>query len=335
MTPKIEEIWNDLEAKVEPNTPFVMRGYSSDVLPDLYVAICMPEKMRSIAIRLSHDNLFDLTSWNVFRDIKLVVYPSLNEPQKSYLLITLVSNQHREIFSILCEDLIYKTKSIVGERLLIDILLNRLAEWKTLFEQVRFHGLSMEKQRGLYGELFLLRKFLKELPTELCVNSWLGPEKYPQDFHHGSWGLEVKTTHGNNHQKVHISSERQLDNSNFEKLFLYHLSLDVKSSHGETLNSIVDDIMNIISGDARALSSYKVKLLEFGYFNEHRQHYVDTGYQIRDEDYFSIFGDFPRLTESMIPSGVGDIKYSIVLSDCSSWKISQNEVIKVIKAHLI
>ena len=92
----------------------------------------------------------------------------------------------------------------------------------------------------------------------------------------GRWGVEVKTTSGNNHQKVHISSERQLDIANIETLLLYHISLEVRQNSGETLNQIVQSLIDLLSSDFTSLNRFRNKLLEAGYFDQHISLYDDT-----------------------------------------------------------
>jgi hypothetical protein len=81
------------------------------------------------------------------------------------------------------------------------------------------------------------------------ISSWVGPESGIKDFQSDNWGVEVKTTYGNNPKKIQISSEKQLDLTNLEKLFLYHISLEVKQNSGETLNEIVESITGFLSND--------------------------------------------------------------------------------------
>lgn len=159
-----------------------------------------------------------------------------------------------------------------------------------------------------------------------CVKSWLGPENSIQDFQYANWAVEVKTTHGNNHQKIHITSERQLDDSIIEKIFLFHLSLDVRVGNGETLNSLIDEVSELLKDNTIASNLFKLKLLESGYFDIHRPLYEEKGYTIRQENIYRVTGNFPRITENQIPIGVGDVKYSIVLSESEEWRIS-NEIL--------
>jgi hypothetical protein len=189
-------------------------------------------------------------------------------------------------------------------------------------------GLTPEEQRGLYGELYFLRIFLYFNPdSSNIIKAWCGPEKQIRDFQHGLWSVEVKTTFGNNHQKVHIASERQLDTANLEFLFLNHISLEVRQLAGETLNQIVDSVCETLKSDYGVYDNFRNKLIEAGYFDHHRNIYEDNGYFIRKVDYYNVCDLFPRIEEKDIRNGVGDVKYSIVISQCNEYQISEKEVL--------
>jgi Putative PD-(D/E)XK family member, (DUF4420) len=180
----------------------------------------------------------------------------------------------------------------------------------------------------------LLRKYLQNNPDFLhVINSWVGSERQVRDFQAGTWSVEVKTSYGNNHQKAHISNERQLDPSNLENLFLYHLSLETRHQSGETLNQIVESISNALSQDSLALNRFKNKLLEGGYFGQHKHLYETAGYFIRQENFYKVENNFPRIEEKDIRPGVGDIKYSIILSRCSDFIISEQLVFQALASH--
>ena len=140
------------------------------------------------------------------------------------------------------------------------------------------------------------------------------------------WAVEVKTTHGNNHQKVHISSERQLDNTHLENLFLYHVSLEQVQEAGETLNDIIGSVYTILEADTIALNRFKFKLFEGGYFEQHSNLYSSIGYFVRNDTFYKVENDFPRIMENEIRSGVGDVKYSIILSQCGSYSQPEQAV---------
>ena len=73
-----------------------------------------------------------------------------------------------------------------------------------------------------------------------------------------------------------------------------------------------------------------MKLMEYGYFDIHKNLYDDNGYTIRQENVYSVSGDFPRITEKQIPKGVGDVKYTIILTESESWRINEIDLFKQI-----
>lgn len=328
---KIDTIWTELDNDDSFHSGILLKRYSASFLPDVYVALRAPEKLRCLAAHILRENAPDVQNWNNLKDIKVEILNDDRNPQKCFLLILILNQQHKDIFSVLCEDLINQISSIIEENVLIKSLLNRLAKWQTLFEKLKQQGLTEETQRGLFGELYFLRKFLIQSNNKgYCINSWQVPSNTVQDFHHGSWAVEIKTTHGNNHQKIHISSERQLDNSVVPNIFLFHLSLDVRNDFGECLNELVEWIENHLNDYIPELNVFKLKLYEIGYFEIHKPIYQSTGYTIRQESIYKVEGDFPRITEEEIRNGVGDVKYTIVIADCLSFARTESDLFQII-----
>ncbi len=325
---KIENIWVGLESDTSNHSGLLYKRYSAEVLPDVFVALKAPEKLRCIAFRISAAFPFDENQWNKLKDIKIETLPDERDKSKKFLLILLLNKQHKDIFSTLCEDLIFGVSDVSTEQTLVEKLLERLAKWQSLFEKVGKQGLSDEAQRGLYGEIYFLRFFLtNNSDKNYCIKSWLGPEKSVQDFQYSNWAVEVKTTHGNNHQKIHITSERQLDDSIIEKIFLFHLSLDVRVGNGEPLNILIDEVSELLNDNTMASNLFKLKLLESGYYDIHKTLYDERGYTIRQENIYRVTGNFPRITENQIPIGVGDVRYSIVLSESEEWRINHQTLL--------
>lgn len=324
---KINKIWEELENDASLSHGLGLRRYSGAVLPNVFIGVKLPEKFRCIVTSLNKSINVNLTLFSNLKDICVEIIPDQTNEERVYLLFILLSYQHKDIFSVLCEDLIAKIETINDENLLLKELLNRFDKWKSLFDKTAAPGLLPEEQRGLYGEIFFLRKYLQNnLDYQKILTSWIGPEKQIRDFQYGNWSVEVKTTHGNNHQKLHISSERQLDSANLENLFLYHLSLEVRQNSGETLNDIVDSVSKLLINDFSSLNLFKFKLLEAGYFDIHHNLYAFLGYFIRQNIFYKVENDFPRIVESEILQGVGDVKYSIVISHCSNFVKSESKV---------
>jgi hypothetical protein len=317
---RIESIWTELENDRSFSHGLLLRRYSGSIIPDVYIALKSPEQFRCLAVSVRNSITVHLGSFSNLKDICVELLKDEKRPGCNILLLKLNSNQHRDIFSVLCEDLMTSISAVNNDTQLVQELLNRFEKWKSLFDRATSQGLSLEEQRGLFGEVYFLRKFLKKNGSYLeVINSWVGPEKQIRDFQSGSWSVEVKTTHGNNHQKILVSSERQLDTSNLENLFLNHISLDSRQMSGETLNQLIESVLGLLEHDFTSLTRFKNKLLSAGYFDQNKNYYEHTGYFIRQDVTFLVKQNFPRIEEVDIRDGVGDVKYSIIVSHCSDF----------------
>ena len=139
----------------------------------------------------------------------------------------------------------------------------------------------------------------------------------------------MKTTAAKQHQVLRIGSERQLDSTGVQHLFLFHLSLDVHVDSGESLGEIVDDLRGRFQGTG-ADSAFEEGLLAAGYFDGHRTLYEGTGYTKREENFFRVEEGFPRIVERDVPTGVGDVRYSVAVSECRHHAVPASEVMGTI-----
>ncbi len=329
---RIDQIWKELE---EDSTFFyglLLKRYAGSILPDIYVALKGPEKFRCLAASLNTDVKVDIERFSNLTGARIELIPDPENPYKKMLILVLLDFRYKDIFSVLCEDLIVNVGFITTESGLVKELINRFERWESLFGRAGLQGLSALEQRGLFGEMILLKKLLGRTSNYIHVlNAWVGCEGALRDFHMSTWGIEVKTTLGNNHQRIHISSERQLDPSNLEDLFLFHVSLEIIQNSGESLNSLVRTIRQTLESDFRALNKFNAKLAEGNYFDHHQDLYDEIGYAVREETFYKVFKNFPRIEEKDIRAGVGEIRYSIIVSDMSEYQRTESEIFQILK----
>jgi hypothetical protein len=324
---RIKDLWKVLEAQTSDFPGLFKIRYSDTSKCDAFLGIKYPENSRLLIIRVPLTSGKDFSFKYEFKGLR---FEKIYDPDdKSYILLNLVliDIQLKDIFNSLINDVL---ESILNEsdiKVILRNYTNRLIKWQSLFDKYNKDGLSNDEQRGLYGELYFIREYLKHNSafTEV-VTSWVGPDKALQDFQSGTWAVEVKTTHGNNHQKIHINSERQLDISNLVNLFLYHLSLDVMLNSGETLNQIIGSVRQTLLSDTMAYTLFNTKLFEAGYYDKHASYYQSKGYFIRQDVFYKVEKEFPRIEEKDICFGVGDVKYSIIVSNCQNYIKSDKDV---------
>lgn len=327
---RILDIWHDLE---KANSKGLLKKmYSSEIIQCVFIIFKTPEKHCGIAISVDKKIHIDITPFSNLQDLKVSIFDDSSFEKNKMLLIELLDYSNRDIFSILCEDLIVSVSKLVTEESIIRAALNQLEKWKSLFEKYNSIGLTPSEQQGLFGELHFLQKYLSyNFEQTSILNTWVGVDKALRDFQYNNWALEVKTTAGNNHQKASISSERQLDETLLENLYLYHLSVEVSKGNGENLNNKIASIRHKFENNTIALNIFNAKLLEVGYFDKHAEIYKERCYQLRQENFYKIEKDFPRIKENEIRDGVGDVKYSVILSQCKEYLISENTIFNTLQ----
>ncbi len=329
MMNRTDEIWNILEQDNTFTNGVLIRKYSADIVPDIFVALKAQEKLRCLAFPVS--NTTDVSSWNTLQDINFELIPSPLNSNQSLLNIVLTDPLHKDIFSILCEDLISAVQGLSNEQSVIKTLLSRFNKWNDLFTKTLKEGLSNEEQKGLFGELMFLRQILQSgFNPSFCLQSWTGQLKSARDFQYANWAVEIKTTTAVNPQKIIISNERQLDTRHIKNLFLVHYCLEAFNESGETLNDLVLSIKQLIGEREGEQQQFNFLLFEGGYLTYHENIYARTGYKLHQEKIYKIKEQFPRLTESNIPLGISELKYSISIATCEQFIVHENDLISFI-----
>ena len=324
----ILEIWSNIEQSNE--TGLLKRLYNNDPELHIYAIFQNPERYCGIALSYNKDIRIDISSFSNLRDLQISLQPDASFVKNNLLIIKLLHYQSRDVFAVMCENMVSSVLSLRSEKQVVKTIINQLEKWQTLFEKLKGEGLTPSEQQGLYGELHFLQKFIEKQDAASALSSWVGTDREVRDFQYNNWALEIKTTAGNNHQKVSVSSERQLDETLLKNLFLFHLSVETAKKNGESLNAKVNSIKETLQDSVSALNIFNNKLLEVGYFEKHTHLYEEKCYQVRDENYYKIDGEFPRIKEKEIRSGVGDVKYSIILSQCNEYLVPENTVFEKI-----
>lgn len=327
MNNRVSEIWDEL---ANANIEGIIKKSFSSALPNcIYCIFSNPIGCKGIAISYNKYILLKLNQLERLKDIDIYITADSSISGNKMLVVMLTNKQYNDIFSILCEDLIMSAHKINEPKENMRIILNQLGKWDSLFNKIEQGGMQLQEQQGLYGELFFLRKLLNNYVNKTDVISiWIGPDKSLRDFQYKKCAIEVKTTSSNNHQRLYINNERQLDETHLDSLFLYHLSIEASNNSGETLNDIIEDISQKISDDIIASNMFYMKLMEVGYFQKDVSVYKCRGYKIRRESCYQVIDDFPRIKECEIRNGVGEIKYTIIVDMCMDYLISEFQIYK-------
>lgn len=285
-----------------------------------------PENICGIAFSCDSKLKPSIDSFYNLKELSVQLFLDTSYQPNRLLTIQLFSDANTDIFAYLCGNLVETIERCDTEAKAIKLVLNRLEKWKTMFSKGASDGLSITEQQGLYGELMYLHKLvLRGIFSYIdTLKIWVGADKAMRDFQGKDWAVEAKTISINNADQITINGERQLDETLLDKLYLYHLSVEASRMNGQTLNEKVDELRSLFSDDKAALNIFNAKLMEAGYFDHHRKLYRERCYKIRKESIYVIDDSFPRIKESELRDGVSNTVYSINVSTCTEYMVSEN-----------
>lgn len=231
-------------------------------------------------------------------------------PAFGRLQVRLVAAGDRDMFAVLCRDLLAWTSAARSDEECMERTLARLARWQRLLSRGRTKLLTEEQIRGLFAELLFLRDELLPRFGALAVLAWKGPQGYPQDFALDGFAVEVKSHLVGAAAEVRISSPEQLHAPGAE-LILRVQRLAVSSEDGANLVALVREITAMLQDHPEELASFELSLSEVGYHDAPDY----ESYRLSSEgvDTYLVEGGFPRITPDDVPEGVCGVSYSIRL----------------------
>jgi hypothetical protein len=274
---------------------------------------------------MSISQLIELPDFTKFK-FKGVHFFSERVADKSEVFILLTDNNLKDIFALFIQNIIEDIEETVSEKEALDVTLNVVFKWKKLFDKINFNGLTLERQKGLLGELFFMDKLLDIKSNTSVLNAWTGPDNEDKDYRFGSLGIEVKLT-SSKYPKIKITNEGQLDTQNLIALFLVLYTVEEVKENGCSLNDIIDQIRTKLEYQNDLLKFFNERLMAAGYFEEDRNSYSKQ-FSIKQEYIYSILDDFPRIIKNNLPIGVYNTSYNIELSAVTDFLIEKEIFLK-------
>lgn len=257
-----------------------------------------------------------------------VLQLDLPVPGTHHICLRMQHPEHKDIFLSVCSDLARELQTAESLSMRKQVLVSFLDRWSKFFDRHGMQGLSPERQRGLFGELWWFRLLLdKGVNHHQVVHSWEGCERGYHDFDMRGRVVEVKTTLSKEPAKVTISNERQLDNRGLISLHLLALCLSQAVRGGESLPGIVSSIRALLSRDTPSSVEFEHRLREAGYLDS-QSHLYDTTYSVPTAKLFGVREGFPRIVE--LQDGVGDLRYTVLLAACNEYRVDVDHHIDVI-----
>ncbi len=240
------------------------------------------------------------------------------------LCISLEDSASEDVFFHFSSDLTAELEGITDCMIRARIVAECLAKWDRFFMKAGASGLSVPAQMGLFAELCCLMRLIEHgLDPYSALASWKGPERGYHDFDVRGNVIEVKSTSSKEPRKVWINNERQLDESGTKSLHLLVNTIAQSDGGGETLPVKVEQVRKRVSSSPGAGFLYDRKLLEAGYLSRHVPRY-HRHFTVTKEEVCRVGPITPRIIA--LPNGVGNIRYTILVSACMNQPIQPDDI---------
>jgi hypothetical protein len=329
MMPAISTLWRELEEA--PNVPgIVARRFLPDAAVDLFVGIENPGGVRLVFIDISAGALTACSGpWPTCAGFDVTADEVPGDTRSVRVAVRLQAPSYRDVFTSLVADVLTSVGSAQGDRDAVLTLVSRLDRWQRFLARHGVEGLSPLERRGLYGELWFLNEYLmRSCSPVTAIEGWTGPLAKDQDFQLPSCSVEVKASAANPDQRVHISNVRQLDDTGTPgELLLLHVALEERHGQGQTLVELVEQLRSALADHAPRFND---RLVQAGYLDMHSPRYSSDGYVVKGHQFYRVECGFPRIVESDLQPGVGDVAYSIALGACAPFAVPDSCVLPLL-----
>lgn len=324
MQHNLKTYWHELEERYAGDEG-VYRRVDLEKETGIRIAVLSPGRTWAILIEILSEDAGTLMPprWRGM-GFKIVPLAGL-KPGAKHVCLSVENPEHRPVFATFSSDVIMTLESS-NRTTRVKNLQNCFNRWSRFFEIWGPEGMSPDRQRGLLGELIVLEILLRAGLSPLDgASSWKGSSGAYQDFIHLAAAIEVKTTVSKEPRKVSVSSEKQLDDTDLESLTLVVLTLNEVEAGGIPLPDAVATVRQLLEDDGKAGSIFESSLIEAGYLDSDSDKYSKR-YTIRSREIFDIRSGFPRIIS--IPSGVGDLRYTVTISACKPFEKNVGEMIR-------
>ena len=323
-----DALWAELELADAPAEGLVERRLPASGSCELYVAVRKPGNGRRVIARVRGSNLSLVELPPQSRGITI---EATNSEGVQGVELALSDRSFASVFDVLVDDLEQTLVIPSTAQQALDRLLGRLRIWQQFFAAADPGGLSYETLRGLFGELWFLKEHLLGLlGPERAVAGWTGSAATDQDFQLAGCAVEVKTTGTKQPQRLRIASERQLDAPGIA-LIVCHVSVDVRDGAGQTVPALVGELRALLPSPSMTAATFEDKVMAYGYLDVQADRYGTSGFTVRESNLFEVGQGFPRITETDLRTGVGDVRYSVLVDTLRPFAVPASRLRDLLK----
>ena len=320
-------IWNEIEVN-NNERKVLQRLVYIHLLWRAYIGSSGLPSRRFLSIEIPEGEVGAFDEFSIPQGFTL----SIGEPgvkHKGYVacILQASTSDQNDVFSILAQDILEELSRQNNEMMYISTLKMRILKWSDFFKNTPNRKLSDKEIIGLIGELTYLKQ-MSDSGFDSMFDFWNGPIKSAQDFQGSHVSVEIKTSVSNCLELVHISSEEQLDDGDWNALYLVVYRIENNNYMGFTLPELIDIIVATLPEQQKKY--FFAKLLCMGYVKEDEMYYKKR-YSVSERKVYEVKNGFPRIVSSELPKGIKGIKYCLCLDNCNDFELKWEQMVEGIK----
>lgn len=248
--------------------------------------------------------------------------------ESNYVVIQLMNDSYHDLFNDLVLSLYHKIKDIKEVKNYSREFIRSFGKWVEFFDNKISSRLSPEEIKGIYGELFVLNEFIKNVNSNEINNilmGWTGLYDTKNDFEFEDKYIEIKTKlHSKNH--VSISSEYQLEIESGKELELWVVSISVDYENGKSIYDLLKITIEYIREKLGDLSILYKAIGQKNLTIESSKDYNNYRYSVTYiKSYNCALDNFPRLVISNIPIEISRLKYNLNVNSLNDFLIEEKK----------
>ena len=183
---------------------------------------------------------------------------------------------------------------------------------------------SEDEILGLAGELLLLRSLVSASPH--LWKGWNGPMGSTRDYSWGTVDIEAKASRMAGESRLTVNGLDQLEPEEGRELLIHHSVLTDNPMGTIDVPGLVEEIR----GQILDPEAFDERLISAGYLSEQRDLWLEHRFTLHGTCIYRISDDFPRIRrcdfpDGGLPAGVSKLRYDILLSNCSDFRLSASE----------
>ena len=177
---------------------------------------------------------------------------------------------------------------------------------------------------GLVGELLLLRRLVSAGPH--LWQGWNGPLGSARDYSWGTVDIEAKASRMAGDSRLTVNGLDQLETEDGRDLLIHHSILTENPMGTIDAPRLVDEIREQISDP----EGFDTSLANAGYLSEQSDLWLEHRFTLHSTHIYRVSEGFPRIRRSdfsdgSLPAGVAKLRYDVLLSNCSDFRLSTAE----------